>query len=121
MFPDVFLYLRQLSTLFSQYRTLFLSGGIESKGLACYELAMFALIVFRDGVIIAVGGGVIGDLVAFVASTYMRGTGLVFVPTTTTSMIDSAIGGKLDLTSKSKLIQSVHIITPCVFVDLRFY
>jgi 3-dehydroquinate synthase len=48
----------------------------------------------RDGVIIGVGGGVIGDLSAFAASVYMRGCGLVLVSTTLLGMVDASIGGK---------------------------
>lgn len=48
----------------------------------------------RDTVIIALGGGVIGDLVGFVAATFMRGVRVVQVPTSLLAMVDSAIGGK---------------------------
>lgn len=48
----------------------------------------------RDGVVIALGGGVTGDLAGFVAATYLRGIRYVQVPTSLLAMIDSSIGGK---------------------------
>ena len=55
---------------------------------------MLALGCGRDTTILALGGGVVGDLAGFVAATYMRGVPVVQVPTTLLAMIDAAIGGK---------------------------
>ncbi|MGH7583843.1 MAG: 3-dehydroquinate synthase [Gemmatimonadales bacterium] len=48
----------------------------------------------RDSVIVAMGGGVTGDLAGFVAATYLRGVPWLAIPTTTLAMLDAAIGGK---------------------------
>ncbi|KAF2458622.1 EPSP synthase-domain-containing protein [Lineolata rhizophorae] len=75
----------------------------------------------RDTVIVALGGGVIGDMIGFVAATYMRGVRLVQVPTTLLSMVDSAIGGKTAVdTPAGKNLVGAFWQPLRVFVDLAF-
>ena len=72
-------------------------AGEEAKSLAVAgELweAMAMLGLGRDSAVVALGGGVVGDLAGFVGSTFMRGLPVVQVPTTLLSMVDSSVGGK---------------------------
>lgn len=74
-----------------------ITAGEEQKSLvnaaALYDW-LIEVGTDRGDCIIAVGGGVIGDLAGFVAATYLRGLPLVQVPTTLLAMVDSSIGGK---------------------------
>jgi 3-dehydroquinate synthase len=73
-------------------------AGEASKGLAAYAEVAGRLAragMTRDGTLFALGGGVVGDLGGFVAATYMRGIGLVALPTSLLAMVDSSVGGKV--------------------------
>ncbi|MBI4545925.1 MAG: 3-dehydroquinate synthase [Gemmatimonadetes bacterium] len=72
--------------------------------------ALLARGMGRDGCIIALGGGVTGDLAGFVAATYMRGIPVVQVPTTLVAMLDAAIGGKtgVDAPGGKNLVGAFH-------------
>ena len=75
----------------------------------------------KDTVIIAFGGGVIGDLASFVASTFNRGIPIIHVPTTILAMADSSIGGKTSVNAKhgKNLIGTVYQ-PAAVFTDMDF-
>ena len=64
----------------------------------------------RDTCMLALGGGVVGDLVGYVAATYMRGVPVIQVPTSSTAMIDSSVGGKtaINVPAGKNLIGAFH-------------
>ena len=83
----------------ASYRTFVLTvpAGEDAKSIECAaEIwnAMADCKLNRDSLIIALGGGVVGDLAGFTGSTFMRGLPVVQVPTTLLSMVDSSVGGK---------------------------
>jgi 3-dehydroquinate synthase len=77
--------------------TILFDDSEPAKRLATVEKIARALIGLgadRDATLVAVGGGVVGDVAGFVAATYLRGVRLVHVPTTLVAQVDSAFGGK---------------------------
>ncbi|TQN72091.1 Pentafunctional AROM polypeptide [Colletotrichum shisoi] len=75
----------------------------------------------RDTVIIALGGGVIGDMIGYVAATFMRGVRFVQVPTTLLSMVDSSIGGKTAIdTPMGKNLIGAFWQPFRIYIDLTF-
>ena len=77
---------------------MILPAGERQKSLARAEELYGVLYdrgVRRSDTLVALGGGVIGDLAGFVAATYQRGVGLVQVPTTLLAQVDAAVGGKV--------------------------
>lgn len=84
------------------------SKTMESFAQVCGKLA--DLHVLRDHLIIAFGGGVVGDLAGFVAAVYMRGLPYVQIPTTLLAQVDSSVGGKtaIDLPQGKNLVGAFH-------------
>jgi 3-dehydroquinate synthase len=81
----------------SRARPLFVPPGEKSKSLGTVEKVAAELLeqgADRHALLVALGGGVVGDLGGFVASTYMRGIDCVQAPTTVLAQVDSSIGGK---------------------------
>ena len=75
----------------------------------------------RKDVIIAVGGGVVGDIAGFAASTYMRGIDFIQIPTTLLSAVDSSVGGKtaIDLADAKNIIGTFYQPKK-VFININF-
>lgn len=110
-------------------------AGEASKNAATY-LALVGFLAehafTRTDVVVALGGGVIGDLAGFAAATYLRGIALVQLPTTLLAMVDSSVGGKtaIDLTAGKNLVGAfyqpalvlcdpavLNTLPPSVFLD----
>jgi len=75
----------------------------------------------RTSALIALGGGVVGDITGFIASVYMRGIPYIQVPTTLLAQVDSSIGGKtgIDLPEAKNILGTFHQ-PKGVFIDLAF-
>ena len=87
--------------------------GEKSKSLEVAQIALSNIArsrLPRSGTIVALGGGVIGDLAGFVAATYLRGIAFVQVPTTLLAMVDSSVGGKtgVNLPEGKNLVGAFH-------------
>ncbi|MCE3002105.1 MAG: 3-dehydroquinate synthase [Xanthomonadaceae bacterium] len=94
-------------------RTFVLPAGEPNKSLAecarAFDL-LAGMKASRDACVVALGGGVVGDLAGFVAATWMRGVDFVQMPTTLLAMVDSSVGGKtaVNLTQGKNLIGAFH-------------
>ncbi len=74
----------------------------------------------RDAFILALGGGVVGDIAGFIAATYMRGISYIQIPTTLLAMVDSSIGGKTSInTSLGKNLIGAFWHPSSVIIDLH--
>jgi len=93
------LYIKKTSNLFRKFNvdTLILPDGEKYKNKDTLNRIYNFLIknkYDRSVTLVALGGGVIGDLVAYAADTFMRGVALIHIPTTLLAQVDSSIGGK---------------------------
>ena len=93
------LYLDKVKAQLSAYQVdeVILADGEAEKSLANFDKIMSHLLTNfhgRDSTLIALGGGVIGDITGFAAACYQRGIDFIQVPTTLLSQVDSSVGGK---------------------------
>jgi 3-dehydroquinate synthase len=103
---------------------LAVASGEGSKSLATAGMLYDWMLnggIERGDVVVAVGGGVVGDLAGFVAATVLRGVGLVQIPTTLLSAVDSSIGGKTGINHETgKNLIGAFLQPPLVVIDTRF-
>ena len=97
----------------AQPTVLFLPPGERHKRLAQVESLAEQLVhagADRDSILLAFGGGIIGDLTGFLAAIYMRGIPYIGIPTTLLAQVDSSLGGKtgVNLAAGKNLIGSFH-------------
>ncbi len=93
--------------------------GEEQKSLANFSTIIDTMVASkrrRNGCVIALGGGVVGDLAGFVAACYQRGVDIVQIPTTLLSQVDSSVGGKTAVNHPAgkNLVGAFH--HPCAVV-----
>ena len=105
-----------------QARICTVPAGESSKNMGSYQQLlgeMLALGMGRDDCVVAVGGGMVGDLAGFAAATYMRGVDFYNVPTTLLAQVDSSVGGKtaIDMDGVKNIVGAFH--QPCaVLIDM---
>ena len=93
------LYLEACKETLKDYQIdeVILPDGEKHKTLATFEIILSTLLAkkhARDTTIVALGGGVIGDMAGFAAACYQRGVAFIQIPTTLLSQVDSSVGGK---------------------------
>ena len=120
------LYLERLTRSLAQYSVvpIILPDGEAHKNWETLQLIFDGLLTARHDrrtTVIALGGGVVGDLTGFAASIYMRGIPVIQVPTTLLAQVDSSIGGKtgVDTPAGKNLLGAFHQ-PKAVFTDIAF-
>jgi len=120
------LYLNEISDLFSNMNVIeyILPDGEQEKKLKTVHKIIDRLMevgLGRDSTLIALGGGVVGDITGFTASIFMRGINFIQIPTTLLAQVDASVGGKTAVNHKSgkNLIGSFYQ-PKCVICDSIF-
>lgn len=116
------LYKKELN--FSKEEIFVLKDGETQKNIKNYAKIInkaIELKLSRKDIIIAIGGGVVGDIAGFVASTYMRGIEFIQVPTTLLASVDSSVGGKtaIDMPHGKNFVGAFYQ-PKAVYINLNF-
>ena len=108
----------------SELHVVTIADGEEYKTLATVEDILDELFTYkldRKSLLIALGGGVIGDMTGFTASLYQRGIGFIQVPTTLLSQVDASVGGKTGVNNKyGKNLIGAFYQPEAVYIDTNF-
>ncbi len=124
MHPELFAALEEFATT-----TIFLGLDGENESLeeakSVGELsriweALAEAKIDRSGAILAIGGGVVGDIAGFVAATFLRGIDFIQIPTTLLAMVDSSVGGKTGINLRAgKNLVGAFYQPRAVFADMQ--
>ncbi len=109
---------------FNKEEKFILKDGEKEKNFSNYKRILnkaLKMQLTRKDAIIAIGGGVVGDLAGFVAATYMRGLDYIQVPTTLLACVDSSVGGKVAINSDyGKNLIGCFYQPKAVFINTNF-
>lgn len=114
-------YSKTVADLSGEALTVVIPAGERSKNFDNYRKILEALVgadFTRSDCVVAVGGGVVGDIAGFAAATYMRGIDFYNVPTTVLSQVDSSVGGKtaIDFCGYKNTVGAIYP-PKCVLID----
>ncbi|SMN02511.1 3-dehydroquinate synthase [uncultured Candidatus Thioglobus sp.] len=118
------LYLKQVKSLLSDYTVaqVILADGEQYKTLDTVNTIFTALLEARFDrtcILIALGGGVVGDMTGFAAASYQRGVNFIQIPTTLLSQVDSSVGGKTGVNHPlGKNMIGAFYQPKCVLIDV---
>ena len=120
-------YLAEIKKLITKSKKVYiysLPAGEKSKSLKSFNLILenLASLKFdRTDCLIALGGGMVGDITGFVASSYLRGIDFIQIPTTLLSQVDSSVGGKTAINiSQGKNLVGAFYNPKKVFISLSY-
>ena len=105
--------LTNMQTAGYEFQSVVLPAGEQTKSLKNVELLLDRFVeagLDRHGLVLALGGGVIGDLTGFASAVFMRGVRWAVIPTTLLSMVDASLGGKTgaDMPQGKNLVGAFH-------------